>query len=379
MRMVMTAKIDEIVSEFIGIHLLRYVCALAVVIYHYRHFFYFGYTPSIIYNLQEFPFFKWLKFFYIYGNSAVQIFWAISGFIFFWKYGAVIYKNIVSPRRFFILRLTRLYPIYFLMLIITAILQILYKLQIGGYFIYPKCNLYHFILSLFFISYWGFQHGLSFDGPTWSISVELFAYYIFLLAALTMELTLLSGIGFTLIFLLLFKYQLINIDFAQCLTLFFLGGVTFKVYQKIRLASAKTSSIMKLVVIAVLIGISPRIIGSWPTFIPPQLNLLSYIEYLIYVASLLLGCLFLLKLIKLSSFYQRLGRISNTTYSLYLVHFPIQLSIVLITDHLDISRMVYYSPYLFLIFVALSLTVAHYLSRYVEFPIQNVLRALLKD
>lgn len=40
-------------------------------------------------------------------------------------------------------------------------------------------DLYYFVLQLFVASDWGLQAGDSFNGPIWSISVELLVYVIF--------------------------------------------------------------------------------------------------------------------------------------------------------------------------------------------------------
>ena len=40
-------------------------------------------------------------------------------------------------------------------------------------------DLKHFLLNLAFASYWGFQDGQSFNGPSWSISAEILVYVLF--------------------------------------------------------------------------------------------------------------------------------------------------------------------------------------------------------
>ena len=45
-------------------------------------------------------------------------------------------------------------------------------------------DFYHFVLQFFFISSWGFEDGPSFNGPIWSVSIEIFIYGIFFLSVL---------------------------------------------------------------------------------------------------------------------------------------------------------------------------------------------------
>jgi peptidoglycan/LPS O-acetylase OafA/YrhL len=40
-------------------------------------------------------------------------------------------------------------------------------------------NLYHFFLNLFYVQFWGFQSGVSFNMPAWSVSVEEAIYVVF--------------------------------------------------------------------------------------------------------------------------------------------------------------------------------------------------------
>ena len=56
------------------------------------------------------PFYALLWPLYDYGQFGVQIFWGISGYIFFWKYGAAIHARKVAARDFFWLRFLKAVP-----------------------------------------------------------------------------------------------------------------------------------------------------------------------------------------------------------------------------------------------------------------------------
>ena len=56
----------------------------------------------------------------------------------------------------YILRFSRLYPLYFVTFIFVAILQMMAYSTRGAFIIYPMNNLRHFFLSLFFCLELGF-------------------------------------------------------------------------------------------------------------------------------------------------------------------------------------------------------------------------------
>jgi peptidoglycan/LPS O-acetylase OafA/YrhL len=75
--------------EFAGLEIARFLCALAVMFWHYQHFFYKGIYESIASGADTapaaavtFPLHWLFGFFYDNGNYAVQVFWMISGLYF---------------------------------------------------------------------------------------------------------------------------------------------------------------------------------------------------------------------------------------------------------------------------------------------------------
>ena len=65
--------------------LARAVAAICVVLQHYQHFYYVGdnqYAENFIRNQQ--PFYNIIEPFYQFGSVAVQFFFVLSGFIFFY-------------------------------------------------------------------------------------------------------------------------------------------------------------------------------------------------------------------------------------------------------------------------------------------------------
>jgi peptidoglycan/LPS O-acetylase OafA/YrhL len=76
---------DLLTDKLLGLEVIRFISALSVLIWHYQHFFYIEDMPANFIREQQ-PFYEFLSLFYNYGGSGVQVFWCVSGFIFFWKY-----------------------------------------------------------------------------------------------------------------------------------------------------------------------------------------------------------------------------------------------------------------------------------------------------
>src|SRR5260221_11156995 len=136
-----------LIKKLNGLELLMFVSALAVVIWHYQHF-YFQRGQAIGFRTAQQSFFFALKPFYLYGNNGVEVFWCISGFIFFWKYAEQIRNREISAAKFAWLRFTRLYPLHLATLLIVVPLTAAYKAQTGTYFVYPWNDLRHVLLNL---------------------------------------------------------------------------------------------------------------------------------------------------------------------------------------------------------------------------------------
>jgi peptidoglycan/LPS O-acetylase OafA/YrhL len=155
---------------------LRALAAIAVLFYHYMHFAMTGvdrgrYVGYLAYQ----PFRPWLALLYDYGFYAVEIFWMISGFVF----AAVYFARDASTREFAANRLARLYPLHLVTLLTVAGLQALALSRLGTTLLYDNFDLAHFTRQLVFASDWVEAGGHSFNGPIWSVSVEVTVYALF--------------------------------------------------------------------------------------------------------------------------------------------------------------------------------------------------------
>jgi peptidoglycan/LPS O-acetylase OafA/YrhL len=156
---------------------LRTVAAFAVFLAHWpEHFF------SVKNFAQPFiraPFYEWLSIAYINGASAVILFFCLSGFIFYWLYAEAVHTRGISFGRFAVLRLSRLYPLHLATLLLLIPLVLVDHAFLGTDFVYQNNDWYHFSLNLVFAQTWGIEGGYSWNGPSWSISVEIALYVLF--------------------------------------------------------------------------------------------------------------------------------------------------------------------------------------------------------
>lgn len=179
---------------------LRGLAAIGVLLYHYMHFAMSGTDHSRYTHYLALQPARWLLApFYDYGFYAVQLFWIISGFVF----AAVYFDRAVTGRAFAVNRLARLYPLHLLTLLVVAALQALALARLGHTLLYDNFDLRHFLLQLVFASDWVEGSGHSFNGPVWSVSVEVLVYGLFwLLRAPLQRMSaagLLAVIGFCLL------------------------------------------------------------------------------------------------------------------------------------------------------------------------------------
>lgn len=357
------------IEKIVGIELLRFVSALAVLIWHYQHF---GYSAGAIDVVrQEQPFYRLLFPFYERGWLGVQMFWCISGFIFFARYYAALAAGNASFSAFAVNRFSRLYPLHVLTLLLVAGLQKLYLARHGEFFVYPCNDARHFLLNLFFVSGWGFESGYSFNAPIWSVSIELIVYALFfwLVSKLPVAAAYVAAIALVAVF------SGIGADLVTlCLMYFFIGGLiaigrffpdAVKVGGiRLPLTFPAVGGLLALSVAAITVGHFAGIGGLTSTSILRP----------IVIAGLLFAFAGANRLfLPLAPVLTFLG---NLTYASYLCHFPIQLLIVLGLPLLG-WPVDYRSPLLLSGFLLATFTVAAVVYRTIEVPAQRAIRRTL--
>lgn len=295
---------------------------------------------------------------YEYGNYGVEFFWALSGFIFAHRYACEIASGSLDFSRFAVQRLRRIGPVHYVSLLIVASLQPIMVQSFGEPFVYAHNDVFHFLLNVFGASSWGFEKGYSFNGPFWSVSIEIPIYLLFFVMASRSH----SGKwGYVFVFSLIMKSLGIGGALLECLCYFSMGVLV----QKSGLAQSGQTNLQRAL--------------KWPllALLCLGVHLTSHGPRGVFL--LLLMCNLLVAFGCKSTFHWAnkplvyfvstwLGRLS---YSVYLLHFPVQLVIVLLLAH---SSQVQFTSSLSLLACYLLLTVAlAYLTyKYIEKPLQSL-------
>jgi peptidoglycan/LPS O-acetylase OafA/YrhL len=340
-------------DKLLGLELLRFASALAVLFFHYRHFAQVADTQVI--QRSAVPFYGLLWPLYEYGLYGVQIFWGISGYIFFWKYGSAIRSGAVAARDFFWLRFSRLYPLHIATLIGVVGLQAIHRQVAGADFVYPASDPGLFVRQLLLATDWGTQSPFSFNGPIWSISAEVAVYAAFfaLLRFFAPSTKLCLGVilaGLTV--------QLAGLNWVSvgCATYFFAGGLA-------ALSPREWRRWAGLILVVLLAGCAAIGVagdrGKLPTIL-----LLTVPCLLMLMARGWSG---------LDRWQKPIKAAGNLTYSSYLLHFPLQLLVAIGVAASGIALPLA-SPLFLLAYITGTLAIAALSYRSFEVPLQRWLR-----
>lgn len=344
-----------------GVELLRFVCAFAVLMWHYQHFAFVAYQAHDFDPARQ-PFHALLGFFYRYGLYGVRVFWCISGCIFFWQYGAAIAARGVTAGRFFVLRFSRLYPLHLATLLLVALLQALYFGVHQYYFVYRDNGAASFLLQLPMASNWfDGERAASFNGPIWSVSLELLAYLFFFAwtrlagagAAATAAVALAAGLA----------WQFAGWPVLECLLYFYLGGLVALGHGALQSAPRRRALMAAMGLLATLLALV--LAATWR-------GALGVTAVLLLGTPLVLALLLALRP-RGEAAARGLETLGNLTYSSYLLHFPLQVGIALACGLIGVA-VPWSSPWLWLLFVGATLGLAHLCYRWFEMPAQRWLR-----
>ncbi|CCD93608.1 conserved membrane hypothetical protein; putative acyltransferase [Bradyrhizobium sp. ORS 375] len=347
-------------DKLLGLELLRFLATISVLLWHYPHFAYAADAPVGLVR-SELPFYRVLFPFYELGEYGVVIFWCISGFIFFWKYSALIPNGAVDGWTFFVNRLSRLYPLHLATLLLVAGLQAIYVAQHGFAFVYQSNDLGHFLAQLVMASDWLPPTGVSFNGPIWSVSIEVLVYAAFF-----------AGLRFVTTSPLL-NLAMILAGIAsgtlvgKCFVFFYAGGLAAMTRQSV--ADAWYRPRLEVFAAGAVVGI-PLVLWLSGTDLAERAAALL----LIYTPVLLFVCTIPLTLPgRAEDLLQAAG---NMTYSCYLLHFPIQLTIAL--AFASWGQPIPYGSHMFWIgFMGLTLSAAYLTYDWFEAPAQRLIRRAL--
>lgn len=277
---------------------------LSVVIYH----------MNLVGSITEARFFK--------GSYVfVELFFVLSGFVFTHSYG---FKDNLKFSSFMKARFFRLYPLHLFMFFVMILIEFgkLVAFKYGGisftYLPFTEHNaITEIIPNLLLIQSWvPFANAVSFNGPSWSISIEFYLYILFFLSIVIFGKykkyfwIITSIITF---YLMISESEVLGFYVLRGLLCFFGGSLTYLIYKKI--ASIKPKKIFGSIIEIVLVIFVIVVVQSDFIYKHIVISLLFCIVVLMFsFESGIISDFLKLKL------FQVMGKLS---YSIYMIHYAI--------------------------------------------------------
>jgi peptidoglycan/LPS O-acetylase OafA/YrhL len=363
--------------RFYSLDVLRSIAALSVVFCHWRLLFEMSGVETI--NRSSFPFWQVLSPLYLKGQLAVDLFFSLSGFIFFWLYSRSVAGREISAWHFSVLRFSRLYPLHLLTLLVAALAHYAFFALHGRY--YLPSDTMNFLLNLAFINAWGFGSDFSFNAPAWSVSIEVLLYAVFFLYCrfLPLRFGLLvaaSVLGFVLV-------GGLNATIGRGIGSFFLGGATFLAYEHVRRRGTAQWHLRYL---------KPATLLLWCMFIiwfsfyfehtwislgdTPILWRFDSVEGILSCVLLFPPTILALALSDMTrgQVGVKWSWLGDISYSSYMIHFPLMFAVALILTVLEIDSGVFYSTWFMIAFFATLIALSLLSYRFFEAPVQRWFR-----
>lgn len=211
-------------KRFEALDAFRGLCAISVVMFHMH----------ISGSVTEWGFFR--------GSSLfVEFFFILSGFVLAHGYG---FRLDLKFKPFVIARFFRIFPLHIVMLIVMLILELCkffaYKFAGMSFNNIPFTgpgDINEIVPNLLLIQSWtSFTNPLTFNYPSWSISIEFYMYIL-----LFLSITIFKSNRFIVwfstsliaLYLLVTQSEIVNNEVLQGLSCFFGGAFVYLIYKKI--------------------------------------------------------------------------------------------------------------------------------------------------
>ncbi|SFQ32120.1 Peptidoglycan/LPS O-acetylase OafA/YrhL, contains acyltransferase and SGNH-hydrolase domains [Bradyrhizobium sp. Ghvi] len=385
----MTELVHREKAHVLPLDSIRGIAATAVVIHHLLL------MPTF---LAAFPHNAWIDCSFFRSSwLLVDLFFVLSGMVMSLSSVEGEFGRF-SLRDFMVRRLARVYPLHIAMLAANLLFRLLrISLVMAGIVVaapaaFEVNNSYSFLLNVFLLHSMGFIDYLSWNAPSWSISVEFYTYLAFGLVVLLAQrircLTLfyaLSGvIAFaslaTIVFVLDKKSLGLQTDFGilRCFASFFLGVLTVRIVRRMpRQPDPAMQGVVQLgAMIASIVLVS--VVEAYPAA-----SFLAPLTFSIFLGSLL--AFPDAPLVPRMLVTRPLVWLGQRSYSIYMVHALVVLFAEYFVRALGARRILALDsiqsglPATLNLVVALAavFVVSHYTYRYVEIPGGKFLRNLL--
>ena len=336
--------------------LLRFFLALAVVVFHYKHF---AIQTALSLPPADYapPFEHFLLPIYKYGYHAVAVFFYLSGYML-----ATQLRQYISPnhkfdyRTFMVKRISRIYPAHLFTLFVMGLLALITEAANLQPFITYNDDSLNFVASIFLLNGVGITRDTSFNLPSWSLSVELVCYLLFAVICLltSKKRSLLFFLGFVTGALVTEISSDPNIDNLGSGMIFFFCGALCATAIKPPLVRIIGQSI-GCISVAVVAGIF-----SFYLSLSANLGLQKLIWLFCTLPALIIGIDQIDKHIN-GIRYRPLKWFGLVSFSIYVWHFPIQAIMFRIANDMG-SRLGpdwYNDPLTLAIYLCLTVAIAH--------------------
>jgi peptidoglycan/LPS O-acetylase OafA/YrhL len=356
----------EELKRFKALDGIRGIAAIVVAFFwHYKAFF-----------ETDKPFYSFGYWAYNYGWIMVDLFFILSGFVFFTVYDKMIQEHKMNVKDFIVLRFSRLYPLHFLTLCIVLFFKVVQKLFDNTIYMW---NGYRYSILDLFINIPMLQNGwlttrYSFNAPSWSVSIEIMMYlvffYIFHNSGSTKKYlihTFIMIYGGLVLYVSGWNTAFFNGQIARGLMGFFLGIITAEMYNYCKNNGKNKNIFLALCGIGILgTTVLPVIIGY------NRIPLWVLITTFVLFPSLIIFAAYSKPFSKVLAIAP-LRYFGDLSYSIYLWHYPVVLIVRNIDNYfnmaLDYSNNLFFVGY-FLIVIIIS-HISHYCF---ENPIQKYIR-----
>lgn len=340
-------------SYFLLIDILRGLAAFVVVMNHYRFFLVDIVTNNPPDNyLEILPFSKYIWKLYLLGTDAVFLFWAISGFVF-----AVVYHSLKSTTRTFVIhRIARLYPLHLVTLFAVAILQIVAQREYGDFLIYKINTVPQFVAHLFLASNWypTSVQWQTFNGPIWSVSLEILIYVCFwMVLPYLFRHGAIGPAVMTVVFAALFWVT--GFLVFECGMDFFGGTIVFMLNRRLNMPTKFGVTLAAIVLAKLLAQIQP--------FPKPIAMCFAVSGIVLAVAAL--------EPTRVSRWLSSFRWVGDCTYGIYLWHFPLILLIMLTLGPPGPEFALARQPLFLFLFLGSTAGIAFLSYRIIEKPARN--------
>lgn len=170
-------------------------------------------------------------------DLAVDFFFILSGFVMTFAYQQKIVDGF-SIKKYFLLRLGRLYPLHIITLILWGGGYEVFKIIMGIGSQFPEeNNLRSFISNIFLVHSFGIHDSLNWNFPSWSISSEFYTYILFYILLISLDRKrkvivpfIISIIGYSVLLNNNSTTIALTFDsgFIRCVAGFYLGVAVFR-------------------------------------------------------------------------------------------------------------------------------------------------------